>query len=123
MKTGEFEKAVIEIAKADAINSALLSDAATMSDPMGKYREVYMRSGINGYLDYRYPGTPSDPSAFYLYAMRHAFAGENEKALGYLEKATESRMFLSAFVKANPFFERLRSEPRYREILRKMKLA
>jgi hypothetical protein len=34
-----------------------------------------------------------------------------------------ARKFLSAFVKVDPVFEQLRSEPRYQEILRKMGLA
>ncbi len=55
--------------------------------------------------------------------MNYAFLGDKEKALDNLEKAYESRVFLSVFVKADPVFDSLRSEPRYQEILRKMNLA
>ena len=60
---------------------------------------------------------------FYLYAMKHALIGDNEKALEYLEKSTDAHMFLSAFLKAEPVFEQLRTEPRYQQILRKMGLG
>lgn len=114
LKTGQFEKAVIEIERADAINGSAPSPEA---DP------VFREAGIRGYLDTRYPGTASDPEQFYLYAMKHAFVGETDKALDYLERSTDARMFLSAFVKADPVFESLRAETRFQKILSKMKLG
>ncbi|HUR99042.1 MAG TPA: winged helix-turn-helix domain-containing protein [Pyrinomonadaceae bacterium] len=122
LKTGEYEKAVLEIAKADAINGAFPGDVQKLGEPMGKFGPAFRKSGINGYLETRYPGTPTSPESFYLYATKHALAGDNATALDYLEKATDARMFLSAFVKADPVFARLRGEPRYQQILRKMRL-
>ncbi|MBA3784016.1 MAG: hypothetical protein H0X15_00510 [Acidobacteria bacterium] len=55
-------------------------------------------------------------------AQKYTFLGDKEKALDNLEKAFESRAFLMVFVKADPLFDSLRSEPRYQEILRKMNL-
>ena len=123
LKTGQYEKAVIEIAKADAINGAIAHDRSNKSDRVEEYTEVFRKSGINGYLNHRFAAKPHGPETFYLYAMKYAFTGDGERALEYLEKSTDARMFLSAFVKAEPVFERLRSEPRYKEILRKMGLA
>ena len=117
LKTGQYEKAVVELEKAYAINRGPSSD-----DRVNQYDAVFRKSGIKGYLDYRYPGTASSPEQFYLYAMKHAFAGEREQALDYLERSTDARMFISAFVKADPVFEQLRTEPRFRAILSKMKL-
>jgi DNA-binding winged helix-turn-helix (wHTH) protein/TolB-like protein/Flp pilus assembly protein TadD len=123
LKTGEYEKAVVEIAKADAINGTFTRDVQKVDEPMGRFRAAFLESGIKGYLDYRFPGTTTSPENFYLYAMKHAMTGEREKALDYLEKSTDAHMFLSAFLKAEPVFEQLRSEPRYQKILRKMGLS
>ena len=122
LKTGQYEKAVIAIAKADAINGAIAYDR-TKDDRLEISTEILRKSGINGFLDARYAAEPTSPDTFYLYAMKYAFTGDSTRALEYLEKSTDARMFLSAFVKAEPVFERLRGEPRYQKILRKMGLA
>ena len=123
LKTGRYEEAVVEIAKAESINSKYPHEAPQVEEPMGRFRAAFRESGINGYLEYRFPGTASSPESYYFYAMKHAFIGDRQKALDYLEKSTDAHMFLSAFLKTEPVFEQLRSEPRYQEILRKMGLA
>ena len=54
--------------------------------------------------------------------MMYAVVGEKQKALENLERAYEGKAFLVAFVKVNPLFDNLSSEPRYQAILRKMNL-
>jgi hypothetical protein len=58
----------------------------------------------------------------YWIAWNHAFLGNKEKALDNLERAIELRSFWMAWVKADPVFDNLRSEPRYQAILTKMNL-
>lgn len=123
LKTGKYENAVTEIAKADEINGAFTIDRGKKSEQVDRHSRVFRETGLTGYLEFRFPGTPTAPETFYLYAAKHALLGETDKALDYLEKSTNARMFLSAFLKADPVFEPLRSEPRYKEILRKMGLA
>ena len=123
LKTGRYEEAVVEIAKAESISQRYPHELPRADEPMGRFRAAFRESGITGYLDYRFPGTATSPESFYGYAMKHAIIGDSEKALDYLEKSTDARMFLSAFLKAEPVFEQLRSEPRYQKILRKMGLA
>ncbi len=53
----------------------------------------------------------------------YSLLGRKEKALDALEIGFANRTFGMIFVKANPIFEDLRSEPRYKEILRKMALT
>jgi DNA-binding winged helix-turn-helix (wHTH) protein/tetratricopeptide (TPR) repeat protein len=123
LKTGEFEKAVSEIERADAINRAFGRDASARSEGPTEWEIAFRESGINSYLEHRYPGMPYQPHAYYLYAKKHAFLGENEKALEYLEKSIDGRQFLAAFLKADPVFEALHSEPRYQKMLQKMRLV
>jgi DNA-binding winged helix-turn-helix (wHTH) protein/tetratricopeptide (TPR) repeat protein/TolB-like protein len=123
LKTGRYEEAVIEIAKADAINGSFTREVPKVDEPMGRFRAAFRERGVNGYLELRFPGTATSPESFYLYAMKEALMGDSDKALDYLEKSTDTRQFLSAFMKAEPMFESLRSKPRYQQILRKMGLA
>lgn len=123
LKTGEFEKAVSEIERADEINSAFGHGSPATSEGPSAWEIAFRESGINSYLEYRYPGAPYEPHSYYLYAKKHAFLGDNEKALEYLEKSIDGRQFLAAFLKADPVFEALHSEPRYQKILQKMGLA
>lgn len=123
LKTGRYEEAVVEFAKADAINGTYTREVQKIDEPVRRFRAALHESGINGYLELRFPGTPTSPESFYLYAMKHALIGDSEKALDYLEKSADAHMFLSAFVKAEPAFEQLRTEPRYQRILIKMGLG
>ena len=123
LKTGQYEKAVVEIVKAEAINESYELEVRKVDEPMGRFRAAFQEAGVNGYLERRFPGTATSPESYYFYAMKHAFLGDSERALDYLEKSTDARMFLSAFLKAEPIFEQLRSEPRYQKILQKMGLV
>jgi hypothetical protein len=49
--------------------------------------------------------------------------GDKKRALDYLEKALVRKNFWMAFTGVDPFYDGLRSEPRYRETLRKMNLT
>jgi DNA-binding winged helix-turn-helix (wHTH) protein/TolB-like protein len=120
--TGEYDKAVAEITRADE-NNAFEHNTAKTYVALDKSASILRTRGIIGYLDLRFPDVPMGPEVFYLYAKKHAFVGDNHLALDLLEKSVEARSFLSPFVKADPLFERLRSEPRYQQILRKMGLA
>jgi tetratricopeptide (TPR) repeat protein len=56
-------------------------------------------------------------------AKIYAGLGEKEKAFEWLEKAYEDRSILSnGFIKANPIFDPLRSDPRFDDLLRRVGL-
>lgn len=123
LKTGEFENAVVELRKADEINGAFVHGGPTASERVIRAGTVFEENGIDDYLEALYPGRASDPPSYYFYAKKHAFLGEHEKALEYLEMSTNTRQFLAAFLKADPLFENLRPDPRYQKILQKMGLV
>ncbi len=59
----------------------------------------------------------------YSVAMVHAYRGERNEAIEWLEKGRESRdSDLLAGVRGDPEFAPLRDDPRYRDLLRKMNL-
>jgi tetratricopeptide (TPR) repeat protein len=122
--TGEYDKAVdedFEIYKSQAMFASQTDKhkESRLKD-FAKRRAIYQQGGIREYLESR--SRSSNPNASYSNAMIYTFLGDKEKALDNLEKAFESRAFLLVFVKADPLFDSLRSEPRYQEILRKMNL-
>jgi DNA-binding winged helix-turn-helix (wHTH) protein/TolB-like protein/Tfp pilus assembly protein PilF len=127
LKTGNHDRAIEEIIKVERIINTLNNAPATQEERLQKAeaatRKAYQQGGIVGYLERNLGTVSNDPETFYFYAIKYTLKGENEKALDYLERSTDLKMFLSAFVKADPIFERLHAEPRYQQILRKMRLG
>jgi len=72
----------------------------------------------------RLPGVTSrgESNPAYGDARICAFLGENEKALQYLEQAYRGKAFLMAFVRADPIFDGMKTEPRYQAVVKKMGL-
>jgi DNA-binding winged helix-turn-helix (wHTH) protein/TolB-like protein/Tfp pilus assembly protein PilF len=126
LATGQDASAVEEIITADKLN-----DGSRMftrrSEEVPKYGEQFRQAlkerGLRGFLEKRYPVAPTHPESFYLFAMKNALLGEKEKALEYLEQASDARTFLTAFVKAEPIFRELRDEQRFKKVLVKMDLS
>src|SRR5262249_5277211 len=58
----------------------------------------------------------------YGIASAFAVAGENERALDWLEKAFEQRDGTLVWIKVHPRMDGLRAEPRFRELLAKLSL-
>jgi hypothetical protein len=56
-------------------------------------------------------------------ALTHLGLGDTGQALDWLERAFEDRSFWFLYSITLPFFANVRSEPRFREILRRMNLA
>ena len=61
--------------------------------------------------------------ALYRVACVYAVFGNKDKALERLEQAHRLRDERMVWVKVDPAFDNLRTEPRYQEILRKMNLG
>jgi len=58
-------------------------------------------------------------SPFYI-AMVYFGLGDKKKLFEYLEKACEARESFLAFINTWPLFDSLRSEPRFKALLKKM---
>ncbi|HKC66171.1 MAG TPA: hypothetical protein VKB86_21175, partial [Pyrinomonadaceae bacterium] len=59
----------------------------------------------------------------YHLAVVYAGLGEHEKALDNLEKAADERFNWLVFIKVEPIFESLRSEPRFLALVHRIGLS
>ena len=91
------------------------------------YLEALHSGGRQGFWKYRLDALQKvrklEGNDYIIYARTYSELGDKEKALGSLERALQERAFLMPFVSADPAFDSLRAEPRFQEILRKMKLS
>lgn len=125
LKTGQDDRAAESLLAADRIQSTFNAQSAEnqrkIEAGLDDRRNLYRQNGI-GWLVAQRIGSPNDADTSYVTAMSYAFLDDKEKALDCLEKATDGRAFLSAFVKADPIFDNLRADPRYQAILQRMNL-
>jgi TolB-like protein/Tfp pilus assembly protein PilF len=59
----------------------------------------------------------------YLFSVIHAGLGENEKAVAWLENAFETHDVWMIWANRDPRFDSLRTEPRFRDLLRRMNFS
>ncbi|HET9531085.1 MAG TPA: tetratricopeptide repeat protein, partial [Blastocatellia bacterium] len=59
----------------------------------------------------------------YLIAMIYAGLGEKEQAFEWLERVYQERSYYVSWLKVDPVFDPLRSEPRFQDLLRRLGLA
>ncbi len=62
------------------------------------------------------------PSPFHI-ALVHVGLGNNDSAFHWLEEAYRERTLQLIYLKAGPKFDRLRSDPRFDDLLRRLNLA
>lgn len=87
--------------------------------------KIYQKSGIQAVWRTQMEDSKpveNTPNYFTDWAYLHNRVGDKESALDNLEKAVERREFLTPFINVEPYYDELRTEPRFQEILRKMNL-
>ena len=126
LKTGDYERAVDELLTGERAALVTANASAARQKEIDRsieeQRSVFREGGIRKYVEHRTPATQDADSCYHI-AQNYAFLGETEKALGCLERSYSARTFLITYIKAEPAFDNLRSEPRYQAILRGMGLA
>jgi len=89
--------------------------------------EDFFKAGYKGVLQSWLDGLTEISKHGYVssYSIAQAYMriGEKEKAFGWLEKAYEERDSGLVSLAVEPMFDPVRSDPRFRDILRRMKLA
>jgi adenylate cyclase len=108
--TGDYAESVEQHAKTFELEDD--EDAAT------SIRESYTKGGWHGYLRY----CIKEAGLGYSSALPHAALGENDKAISALERSYENDEIPIVLLKVDPRLDGLRSDPRFKELLRKVGL-
>jgi len=116
-----FMQGQFDLAAATAIERTLKEGHDSQTP--GMLRDAYARSGIRGLtqieLDVRLKWTPQPG---YTAARYYAKLGENDRALQALLSSYQAHDFFLPYVKSDPLFDPIRSDPRYIELLKKIGL-
>jgi tetratricopeptide (TPR) repeat protein len=99
----------------------LESDEST-KDYSETVKKMYKESGIKGIYKWMLFKDLKKPHAKFFLAEIYVFLGENEKALSLLEECCEERSIWAPYMKNNPFFNDLHSEPGFIALLKKMNM-
>ncbi len=84
-------------------------------------RKSFAAEGWQGYLrEMTGPRRPEGLSP-YVSATYHVQLGEKDKAFAELDKAFENREFLLLYIKIDPRLDALRDDPRYQELVQRMR--
>jgi len=86
-------------------------------------RKAFRAHGLRGYWMVQYRRQLLSPNGGSDGAEIAARVGDKENALRYLAEAIRIRDHRMSQLKVNPIFDPLRSDPRFVELLRRMKLA
>jgi len=117
---GMFEKAIALLEKAVALSEGAPVYLAALG-------HTYALAGKRGealkILDQlRNPSGPMPPSPFHI-ALVQIGLGNDDSAFQWLEKALDERALQLIYLKAGPKFDRLRSDPRFDDLLRRLNLS
>jgi serine/threonine protein kinase/Flp pilus assembly protein TadD len=115
---GDFAAAIPEYQKARALNDypQILSFLGHSYAALGKKAEA--QSILKDLTGFSRTGQYVSGSDF---AIVYIGLGDKDRAFEYLEKAFAERDFIMTFLKVDPIFDPLRSDPRFQDLLRRMK--
>jgi tetratricopeptide (TPR) repeat protein len=84
-------------------------------------RASFANGGWHGYLrEMTGPKRPGELS-HYIIATYHVQLGEKDQAFAELDKAFENRDWILLYVKVDPRIDPLRDDPRYQDLIRRMR--
>jgi len=119
VEKGMYEDAIMDLQKfltLQGMNPELISEV----------QNIYATSGIKGVFQMILYNLKMDSKQIYvdpiLLAETHAFLDEKDQAFKWLEKAYEERSSQLVYLRANPLFDNIRSDPRFIAMLRNMGL-
>jgi TolB-like protein/Tfp pilus assembly protein PilF len=87
-----------------------------------RVKTAYAASGITGFWEMHLPSSQREKQKWQI-ARVYANLNNKVEALMWLEKAVDGREHNMTLLKVDPEFDSLRSEPRFQELLKRMRLA
>ncbi len=119
VEKGMYEDAIMDLQKfltLDGMDPKLIAEV----------QNIYATSGIKGVFQMILYNLKMDSKQVYvdpiLLAQIHAFLDEKDQAFKWLEKAYDERSSQLVYLRVNPLFDNIRSDPRFKAILKKMGL-
>jgi serine/threonine protein kinase/Tfp pilus assembly protein PilF len=119
--TGKYDLWLEEGEKAARLNND--SDALALFEAA---KREYPKSGYRGALKRMIALEEEQAKRIYIdpawHASQYAFLGEKDQSFAWLEKAYAEKSGFLHYIKISPFFDSLRSDPRYADLLKRMGL-
>jgi len=118
IQKGIYEEAIVELNKALGLGGganlkAYLACAYALAGERAEAQKIFD--------DLKRMSHQEFVSPFY-YAIYYFVIGENDQGFKHLDKAFEKRHYSMLFIKNDPWFDGIRSDPRFKALLKKMKL-
>jgi len=115
---GMYEEAIAEVKKANALGrpgaEAGLAYAYALAGKKDEARKI---------LDELKEASKQRDVSPFSFALIYMGLGDKDQAFEWLNKTFDENPYRIAFIKVNPRFDSLRSDPRFTDLLRRMKLA
>ncbi len=118
-KKGMYDEAVDEYFKLQGLAG---HDARFSLQSGGALREAYAKHGIRGFWRERIRQNLMPAANLFSPSLAeyHALLGEKDKALYWLGEAVEKRAFEIVFIKANPIFREMHTDPRFLKLVQRV---
>ena len=113
---------------AEAMDEFLMARTVSGARPetLAALKQAYTASGINGYwqkeLELANEQAKQKPPGAFRMARIYTQLGDRDRAFEWLEKAYAERNSLLIFLKVNPFFDSLHSDPRFANLVQRIGL-
>ena len=110
----------------EAVDSNLehLARLGLPADDLDELRRAFDENGLEGYWRAYLVGLERYAKVHYVapdeYAQKHALVGDADQAFMWLEKAYDERTGMVSHVKASPWFDRIRTDPRFERFVRRV---
>jgi len=105
----------------DAFTSYLKTNSGTPAQIAGLHT-AFETGGLRGFWQEQFKRSASKPDWPCWQAIFYAHVGDNGRAMKMLEQSFDYHCDGLQFLKANPIFDPLRNDPRYHELISKLKL-
>ncbi len=123
---GRYGEAFEEQGKAITLLGGRPESVAARIEDLAELKKAYAVSGEKGYWQKQLDIAKKDANQTYgpaSLAGFYAVLGEKDQAFELLEKAYEERAELMLYLKVDPLFDNLRSDPRFADLARRVGLA